>query len=210
MVLSRRSVIVGASTFVGLALVAALAGSAVFAKKAKAPRPKKAAERYLLQVIAVEHDDGVTRADLDAQTRETLAAAIMARPDDFVVKVDGAPDPKADAGAYQAFLAKQKVKAFDVRVRFRKYERTLTPVPGSNDQVLGIALDLELLGARPDGSLAFTGKGSAQVTAQVGKKVPPKMDAGLHADALKGALEHALAEAVIELRAAKPTPPPKK
>jgi hypothetical protein len=202
--MTRRAVLLALPLL--LVSAVALAGS----KAKRPPKPKAKAAKYLLHIAAVEHTDGVKNDVLDLQARDVLAGLMGERPDDFVLSVDGAPDPKVDPKAYQTFLDKKGVKAFDVRIKFLKYQRTLVPVPNSTDQMLGVKVEMELLGSRPDGTLAFTGRGSAEVTVQVGKKVPPKMDAGVHGDALKAALGHALDEAVRELRAPPPAKPAKK
>jgi hypothetical protein len=197
-------------TWLRLAVLPVLFVSAVAlaagAKAKRPPRPAKVAEKYLLSVVAIEHADGVTTdAAIDEQARAMLVALLAARADDFVASVDGAPDPKDDAAKYADFLKAHGVRAFDVRIKITKYERTLTPAPDKpSDQVLTVKLSLELLGANvPSGTLAFTGHGSAEVSAEVGKKVPPKMEAGVRDDVFKGALGHALDEAVAQLRAPK-------
>jgi hypothetical protein len=178
---------------------------AATAKKAKKPK-----EKYLFNIVAVEHAAGVGGNDLDEQAKAMLVDLLTKRSEGFVTRVDGMPDPKTDPAGYTAALKKKGMRAFDVRIKFTAYKRSLTPVSDSTDQLLTVMFALEILGANPDGTLAFTGRGSATVEVQVGKKLPPKMDAGAHADALNGALGQALDEAAKELGAKKPAKPSKR
>jgi hypothetical protein len=175
----------------------------------KAPAPKKGAERYYLKVVAIEYEDGVKAQALEPMVREKFAAQLSGRPE-FLTSLEGAPDPKADPDAFGKWAEKNKIRAFDVRIKFVKYQRTLAPIQGSNDQLLSVNVEVQLLGANvPLETLGMTGTGSGTVSAQVGKTVTPKIDEDVHAQAIDGALKNAFDEATRQLRAFKPTQAPK-
>jgi hypothetical protein len=188
------------------ALAVGLLAAAAFGAK-----PKKPKEKFFFKIVEVEHADGIAVEAVDGPSRQILLDLVAARPDDFVGALDGAPDPKTDPEPFTKYLKKKKLRAFDVRIKFNKYERKLLPMEGTSDQMLSVEVELEVLGlVVPDSTLGFVGKGSAEVTAQVSKKLPPKMDAAVHHDALSGALTQALDEAVRELRITKAAKPAKK
>ncbi len=175
----------------------------------KAPPLKKGAERYYLKVTAIEYEDGVKAQALEQLVRDKFAAQIAARPE-FLTQLDGAPDPKTDPAGFEKWATKKKIRAFDVRIKFVKYQRTLAPIAGSNDQMLSVNVEVQLLGANvPLETLGMTGTGSGTVSAQVGKNVTTKIDDDVHAQAIDGALANAFDEAVRQLRAFKPTGAPK-
>jgi hypothetical protein len=175
----------------------------------KAPPPRKGAERYYLKVVAVEYDDGVKAQALEQMVRDKFAAQLQGRPE-FLTSLEGAPDPKADPDAFGKWAEKKKIRAFDVRIKFVKYQRTLAPIQGSNDQLLSVNVEVQLLGANvPLETLGMTGTGSGTVSAQVGKTVTAKIDEDVHAQAIDGALKNAFDEATRQLRAFKPTQAPR-
>jgi len=175
----------------------------------KAPPPRKGAERYYLKVVAVEYEDGVKAQALEQMVRDKFAAQLQGRPE-FLTSLEGAPDPKADPDAFGKWAEKKKIRAFDVRIKFVKYQRTLAPIQGSNDQLLSVNVEVQLLGANvPLETLGMTGTGSGTVSAQVGKTVTAKIDEDVHAQAIEGALKNAFDEATRQLRAFKPTQAPR-
>ena len=183
----------------------ALLSSSALAKKA----PKKSGEHYYLNLAIVEYEDGVKAQALEKLVRDKFAAQIAARPE-FVTSLEGAPDPKTDPEGFEKWATKKKIRAFNVRIKFMKYSRTLAPIAGSNDQMLSVNVEVQLLGANvPLETLGMTGTGSGTVSAQVGKTVTAKMDDDVHAQAIDGALANAFDEAVRQLRAFKPTQAPK-
>jgi hypothetical protein len=198
-------------TSLAVALVALplfLVSAVAIAKKAP-PAPKKGGERYYLKVVAVEYEDGVKAQALEPMVREKFAAQLQGRPE-FLTSLEGAPDPKADPDAFGKWAEKNKIRAFDVRIKFVKYQRTLAPIQGSNDQLLSVNVEVQLLGANvPLETLGMTGTGSGTVSAQVGKTVTPKIDEDVHAQAIDGALKNAFDEATRQLRAFKPTQAPR-
>ena len=198
-------------TSLALALIALpllLVSAVAIAKKAPPP-PKKGAERYYLKVVAVEYEDGVKAQALEQMVRDKFAAQLQGRPE-FLTSLDGAPDPKADPDGFGKWAEKNKVRAFDVRIKFVKYNRTLAPIVGSNDQMLSVNVEMQLLGANvPLETLGMTGTGSGTVSAQVGKTVTAKIDEDVHAQAIDGALKNAFDEATRQLRAFKPTQAPR-
>ena len=197
------------SLAVALGALPLLFVSAVAIAKKAPPPPKKGAERYYLKVVAVEYEDGVKAQALEQMVRDKFAAQLAGRPE-FLTSLEGAPDPKADPDAFGKWAEKKKIRAFDVRIKFVKYQRTLAPIQGSNDQLLSVNVEVQLLGANvPLETLGMTGTGSGTVSAQVGKTVTAKIDEDVHAQAIDGALKNAFDEATRQLRAFKPTQAPR-
>src|SRR5262245_3107564 len=189
----------------GLVSLALLLVSSVAVAK-KPPPPK---EHYYLRIVAVEYEDGVKAQALEQVVRDKFAAQIAARPE-FLTSLEGAPDPKVDPDAFGKWATKKKIRAFDVRIKFMKYARTLAPIAGSNDQMLSVNVEVQLLGANvPLETLGMTGTGTGTVSAQVGKTVTQKIDDDVHAQAIDGALKNAFDEATRQLKAFKPTQAPK-
>jgi hypothetical protein len=181
-------------------------GSVAQAKKAA---PKKSGEHYYLNVTAVEYEDGVKAQALEKLVRDKFAAQVAARPE-FITSLDGAPDPKTDPNGFEKWAEKKKIRAFNVRIKFVKYSRTLAPIAGSNDQLLSVNVEVQLLGANvPLETLGMTGTGTGTVSAQVGKTITARMDDDVHAQAVDGALANAFDEATRQLRAFKPTKAPR-
>jgi hypothetical protein len=187
-----------------------LLSAVALAKKAAPPaKLKPGAQRYYLKVVAVEYEDGVKAQALEPMVREKFAAQLAGRPE-FLTELEGAPDPKADPDAFGKWADKKKIRAFDVRIKFVKYQRTLAPIQGSNDQMLSVNVEVQLLGANvPLETLGMTGTGSGTVSAQVGKTVTAKIDEDVHAQAIDGALKNAFDEATRQLKAFKPTQAPR-
>jgi hypothetical protein len=192
---------------VPLLLISAIATAA---PARKAPVPRKSGERYYLNIVAVEYEDGVKAQALEKLVRDKFAAQIAARAPEFMTTLDGAPDPKTAPDAFATWATRKKIRAFDVRIKFVKYSRTLAPIAGSNDQMLSVNVEVQLLGANvPMETLGMTGTGTGTVSAQVGKTVTAKVEDDVHAQAIDGALANAFDEATKQLRAFKPTQAPK-
>jgi hypothetical protein len=197
------------SLVVLLVLPLVLLSTVALAKKAP-PMPKKGSQRYYLKIVAVEYEPGVKAEALEPVVRDKFAAQIAARSPEFMTDLTGAPDPKTDPDAFGKWAEKNKIRAFDVRIKFVKYNRTLAPIVGSNDQMLSVNVEMQLLGANvPLETLGITGTGSGTVSAQVGKTVTAKVDDDVHAQAIDGALKNAFDEATRQLRAFKPTQAPR-
>jgi hypothetical protein len=159
----------------------------------------KAPARWTIATIEVEGQG-------DKASQDAVAAklrALLDTTDGFAPLPEGTPDWKADPDGFGKIMAGKKLKAYGVRIKLTKLERTLVPVtgkPGSRDQMLSFTVELELLGvALPKSTFGFTGKGDATVSAEVGPTVSPRLDANVRDQAFDMALTRALAQATTEL-----------
>jgi hypothetical protein len=186
-----------------LAPLVALAG--LYAGPALAKSKAKPKERYYLSVVAIEADPGLDVKKLEPIVKAKLESQLKNRPEFLLTLPAGGPDPKADPVAWDKWASKKKLRAYEVRIKFMKYERTVAPIQGSTDQLFTVHVELQLLGSlMPLGTVGMTGSGSGTVSTQVGKKITDNIDADVHAQAIDGALAQSLDEAVRQLRAHKP------
>lgn len=189
-----------ALVLVPILVLAALVAGPVLAKGKAKPK-----ERYYLNVVSIEADAGLDVKKLEPLVKTKLAAQLKNRPEFLLELPAGGPDPKADPVAWDKWATKKKLRAYDVRIKFMKYERTVAPIQGSNDQLFTVHVEIQLLGSLlPLGTVGMTGSGSGTVSTQVGKKITDSIDADVHAQAIDGALSQSLDEAVRQLRSHKP------
>jgi hypothetical protein len=195
----------GAMRSILLALVGLLAAAPAGAERRAAP-PRL---HFIVKVI-----DAVASApaELSVKTRTMLGAILAARPD-FVVSLDGAPDPEVDPQAFRKYAVARHVTPYAVTLKISEYQRSLTPntEPGKAGQVLTIKLSLQVVGTKfPGETLALAGSGGATVMAEVGARLRPREEEGAMDDALRSALTKAVDEAVAELTRGSRTRVPKK
>ena len=156
---------------VGLAFVIASAVSI-----AHADPPK---EKYYFELKAITPKPELKPEAVKTATPRVLAEIKKAfeHHPQIVAQLEGAPDPKVDPDAYRAYLDKAHITgAYKVTVEIMDAVETLAPMadkPGA--QRFEIRLALRMLGAHiPDDTLGFTGHGKANVTQEVGAKVPER------------------------------------
>lgn len=197
-----------AVTMAAVFLAGGLAGGVADAKTKAKPKAKPR-ERYYLQVDKVVPAEGISAAVADA-AKATFLDLLSKRPE-FVMTMEGAPDPATDVPGYLAYLKKHKLKAYTVELRVDKYERSLAPlVAPKKGQLLTISVAVSVLGADiPEGSWAMTGDGSASIAAEVGTKVSAKLEERITGETLTGALTQAVDRALLKLTTHK-EPPRKK
>src|SRR5678816_2931192 len=92
----------------------------------------------------------------------------------LVAKLDGAPDPKANADGYRKYLAKKAISgAYLVTVEITDASEELVPLDDKpNSQRLVIHVAIHMLGENiPGRTMGFTGDGKATIKQEVGVKV---------------------------------------
>lgn len=207
MVVIVRNDIVDPMRKPALALIAlavlALAASVAGAKSKKKPR-----EKYFVNVVGVEAAAGIPD-DVTEKLKAKLAD-VLAKREEFVPTLEGAPDPAADAPGFKKWLAKNKVRAFAVTIKVTAWEReVLPPKEGKTGQILSQHFAVSLIGtAMPDDLLALGGDGMATVKAEVGKKIRPADESFVVESAISEALQQAVQDAVESL--GKPVAKPQK
>jgi hypothetical protein len=123
-------------------------------------------ERYYFELEALTPKAELKAEAVKAATPRVLAELKKAfeHHPQIVVRLEGAPDPKADPDAYRQYLEKSHITgAFAVHVELTDATETSTPVtdkPGTQEHETRLAL--RMLGTRiPDETLGFTGHGKA-------------------------------------------------
>ena len=92
----------------------------------------------------------------------------------LVAKLDGAPDPKANADGYRKYLAKKAISgSYLVTVEITDASEELVPLDDKpNSQRLVIHVAIHMLGENiPGRTMGFTGDGKATIKQEVGVKV---------------------------------------
>ena len=92
----------------------------------------------------------------------------------LVAKLDGAPDPRANADGYRKYLAKKAISgAYLVTVEITDASEELVPLDDKpNSQRLVIHVAIHMLGENiPGRTMGFTGDGKATIKQEVGMKV---------------------------------------
>jgi len=151
------------------ALCAAIVASSTVAEAA----PKK---KYHFELTAVtaksEVKPDVSRAAtprIEAQVKKVFESHPQ-----LVAKLDGAPDPRANADGYRKYLAKKAISgAYLVTVEITDASEELVPLDDKpNSQRLVIHVGIHMLGENiPGRTMGFTGDGKATIKQEVGVKV---------------------------------------
>jgi hypothetical protein len=174
------------------------------APAAEAKTAKKPKERYFVTITKVYTAEGAPEAIAEV-AKNTLVEIISKRPE-FILTLEGAPD-RSDAPKFSAWLRKKKIKAYDVELKLTVYTREVTPQPEKKGQILAVKIAVEINGSSvPDGSWAMTGDGSAQMAAEVGKKISEATEKNVLRETMVGALTMAVDRAVYKLQNQKPPP----
>jgi hypothetical protein len=155
-----------------MTLVSALCAAHVATSTAEAA-PKK---KYHFELTAVtaksEVKPDVSRAAtprVEAQVKKVFETHPQ-----LVAKLDGAPDPRANADGYRKYLAKKAISgAYLVTVEITDASEELVPLDGKpNAQRLVIHVGIHMLGENiPGRTMGFTGDGKATIKQEVGVKV---------------------------------------
>jgi hypothetical protein len=178
-----------------LALVA-LAAALLVVPAARAGKAK----RYHFALVEVRGAAGVT---VDAATVDLIRAQadrVLATHPQIAATLVGAPAHDASPSVWKKYLGKQKLAgAYRVNLEVDGYEETVEDQdPGDKVELrLTIRLSLRMFGeVIPRRTMAFTGRGSSTVKADVGRRLRPK-DRELNlGDAVKVAVDEAIAESL--------------
>jgi hypothetical protein len=189
-----------ASVLSGLVVLLALAAPAVAKKKPK--------EKYFCNLVGVETGAEGIPAGVTDRIKSKLGEVIAKRAE-FVVALDGAPDPAAEPDKFKKWLLKKKIRAFAVTIKVTAYERELLPPKeGKSGQILKQHVAVSLLGtAMPDESLALGGDGMATVASEIGKTVRQRDEEYVLDSVVTEALRQAVddwVEALVRAPGAKP------
>jgi hypothetical protein len=127
----------------------------------------------------------------------------FARHPQLVAKLEGAPDPRANAEAYRSYLARNGIAGvYRVSIAIKEATETLTPAEQPGDQRLAVRLVLHMVGEKvPDGTIGFNGHGNTTVKQEIGSKVRDSDREGTWKDATELALGDAVKTALQELSA---------
>ena len=114
-----------------------------------------------------------------------------------------APDRIKQPAAYAAYLKKNRIRAYVVRIEIMAYMEQTKNTP-TGQQVV-VALKLRLFGEKvPENTMGFTGTGQAQVTISAGRRARERHYQSGRKDAIAAAVDTALATSLRKLDTAKP------
>jgi hypothetical protein len=126
----------------------------------------------------------------------------------LVAKLDGAPDPKANADGYRRYLAQHGIAgAYLVTVEITDASEELEPLEDKpSSQRLVIRIALHMLGENiPGRTMGFTGDGKATIKQEVGMKVRDRDREYTWDQAAESAVNDAMKTVFVQLAA-----PPRK
>ena len=150
----------------GLAAVIALAGATADAA------PKK---KYHFELTTVSAKSEVKPDVAKAATPriQTQVAKVFTGHPQLVAKLDGAPDPKANADGYRKYLAQHGIAgAYLVTVEITEASEEVEPLDDKTSQRLVIRIGIHMLGENiPGRTMGFTGDGRATIKQEVGMKI---------------------------------------
>jgi len=123
-------------------------------------------ERYYFELKAITPKPELQADIVKMATPRVLAELTRAfeHHPQIVVKLEGAPDPKADPDGYRHYLDKSHISdAFTVTIELTDASEVTAPIPDKpGAQGHETRLALRMLGAHiPDDTLGFTGRGKA-------------------------------------------------
>ena len=150
----------------GLAAVIALAGATADAA------PKK---KYHFELTTVSAKSEVKPDVAKAATPriQTQVEKVFTGHPQLVAKLDGAPDPKANADGYRKYLAQHGIAgAYLVTVEITEASEEVEPLDDRTSQRLVIRIGIHMLGENiPGRTMGFTGDGKATIKQEVGMKI---------------------------------------
>jgi hypothetical protein len=155
------------------AAVTALLVLASLAGPTAAAPPKK---KYHFELTAVTAKSEVKAEVAQAATPrvEAQVKKVFRGHPQLVAKLDGAPDPRANADGYRRYLTRQAIAgAYLVTVEITEASEELVPLDDkANAQRLVIHIGIHMLGENiPGRTMGFTGDGKATIKQEVGMKV---------------------------------------
>ena len=186
-----------------LLLVVALV---VMAPRADAA-PKKKYHFELTKVLTKPEVKADVAKEAQPRIEAVFKKALESNPQ-LVLKIDGAPDPEANAAGFRKFLAKKGISgAYLVTVEVTEASIEVVPLEEKkNTQRISVTVALHVLGETiPGRTMGFTGDGRATVKQEVGMKIRDKERQFTWDSAAETAVENALKECFAKLAL-----PPKK
>ena len=155
-----------------MTVLSALCAASVASRTAEAA-PKK---KYHFELTAVTAKSEVKPDVSKAATPrvEAQVKKLFENHPQLVARLEGAPDPKANADGYRKYLAKKAISgAYLVTVEITDASEELEPLDDKpNSQRLVIRVALHMLGENiPGRTMGFTGDGKATIKQEVGMKV---------------------------------------
>ncbi|HEY5926155.1 MAG TPA: hypothetical protein VIV11_30930 [Kofleriaceae bacterium] len=179
----------------------------VVAPNADAAPKKKKYHFELTKVLAKPEVKADVAKEAQPRIEAVFKKALESNPQ-LVLKVDGAPDPDANAAAYRKFLTKKGISgAYLVTVEVTEASIEVVPLEEKkNTQRISVTVGLHVLGETiPGRTMGFTGDGRATVKQEVGMKIRDKERQFTWDSAAETAVENALKECFAKLAL-----PPKK
>jgi hypothetical protein len=163
-----RSISCRSRLCLGLGLAAAIALAGATADAA----PKK---KYHFELTTVTAKSEVKPDVAKAATPRIQGQVekVFAGHPQLVAKLDGAPDPKANADGYRKYLAQHGIaSAYLVTVEITEASEQLEPLDDKTSQRLVIRIGIHMLGENiPGRTMGFTGDGRATIKQEVGMKI---------------------------------------
>jgi hypothetical protein len=155
-----------------LAAVVALGSTAAAAP----PQPAKSTKKYHFELTPVAAKSEVKPDVARAATPrvEAQVKKLFEHHPQLVARLDGAPDPKANADGYRKFLARTGVAgAYLVSVEITDASEELEPLEDkASSQRLVVRIAIHMLGETiPGRTMGFTGDGKATIKQEVGMKL---------------------------------------
>ena len=150
----------------GLAAAIALAGATADAA------PKK---KYHFELTTVSAKSEVKPDVAKAATPriQSQVEKVFTGHPQLVAKLDGAPDPRANADGYRKYLAQHGIAgAYLVTVEITEASEEVEPLDDKTSQRLVIRIGIHMLGENiPGRTMGFTGDGRATIKQEVGMKI---------------------------------------
>jgi hypothetical protein len=142
--------------------------------------------------------------DVADRAKQVLGDTLAKRPE-FILTLDGAPDPDKDPAAYRDYLKKNNLRSYSVTAKIAQYTRTVDADPKiAGGQRLKIHVELSLVGASiPDKLLALGGSGASTIIEQVGKTIRPADEKYALDESLQEAIGLAVDDALAKLQKGK-------
>lgn len=157
-----------------------LFGLAILALASIVPRAAEAApasskKKYHFELTAVTAKSEVKPEVAKAATPrvEGQVRKVFGSHPQLVAKLEGAPDPKANADGYRRYLTQHGLGgAYLVTVEITEASEELEPLEDKNSQRLVIHIGIHMLGENiPGRTMGFTGDGKATIKQEVGMKL---------------------------------------
>ncbi len=161
--------------------------------------PKKV---YYFLLSEVKLAEGIP-SEIGDLVRTQLISAITRHNRLIATLPDRAPDPKAQPKLFARFVKKRNIRPYRVNVEVTRYSHDVDAASGkSGGQELTVSLALRTFGeTMPQRVMAFTGEGSATIKLEIGKTLHPRDSRFANKDAVRLAIDDALATSLKRLQA---------